>query len=98
MVLETVSMVAEAPVRGAVHGSEHCFSVTTPKRTFYLLAESAAEKAERKQQQARKRPRTPSAARQNSAGRKAAPKTHLFSRHNLRRLTIPTERWVLLAP
>ena len=44
--LDTVSMVAEAPDRGAVHGSQHCFSVTTPKRTFYLLAESAEEMRE----------------------------------------------------
>ena len=32
-----ITMVAEAPERGQVHGCEFCFSVTTAKRTFHML-------------------------------------------------------------
>ena len=46
IVLDDVSCVATAPNRGVVHGCDGscCFSVTTPKRTYYLIAKSASER------------------------------------------------------
>ena len=46
IVLDDVSCVAIAPDRGVVHGCDGscCFSVTTPKRTFYLIAEGRSER------------------------------------------------------
>lgn len=46
IVLDDVNLVAAAPDRAVAHGYEThcCFSVATPKRTFYVLTESVAER------------------------------------------------------
>ena len=46
IVLDNVNLVADAPDRAVAHGYEGhcCFSVTTPKRTFYMLTKSKAER------------------------------------------------------